>query len=61
MDFNLTPGIWGPSSTHTFLSGSVYKELEKQQHFRKRFCFRMEKINHEVTWSIIMQQGVMDL
>lgn len=61
MDFNPTPGIWGPSSTHTFLSGSVYKELEKQQQFRKRFCFRMEKSNQEITWSIIMQQGVMDL
>ena len=61
MDFNLTPGIWGPSRTHTFLSLSVYKELEKQQQFRERFCFRMETSNQEVTWSIIMQQEVTDL
>lgn len=31
MDFNLLPGIWGPSHTHTFLSLSVYKELEKSR------------------------------
>lgn len=31
MDFNLPPGIWGPSHTHTFLSLSVYKELEKSR------------------------------
>lgn len=48
MDFNLTPGIWGPSSTHTFLSCSIYKELEKHHQFTKTFCFRMEMINQEV-------------
>ena len=36
MDFNLTPGIWAPYGTQTFLSGNVYKDLEKQQQFRKK-------------------------
>lgn len=36
MDFNLTLGIWAPYGTQTFLSGNVYKELEKQQQFRKK-------------------------
>lgn len=37
MDFNLTPGIWAPYGTQTFLSGNVYKELEKQQQFTKKY------------------------
>lgn len=36
MDFNLTPGIWAPYGTQTFLSGNIYKDLEKQQQFRKK-------------------------
>lgn len=63
MDFNLTPGIWAPYGTQTFLSGNVYKDPEKQQQFRKKkkFGFRMETSNQEVRGCIIMQQEAMGL